>query len=139
MSLRLQVLDGSTVDRLPVLQGTYLIGRAEDCDLRLSGPTVSRYHCEITYTGHATIVRDLGSKNGTYVNGKRVFGPRVLTVGDQIQVGPLKMAAEELPDLVGSKRPPVQSVHEAAARLSDSTIAEHDVLSWLAEQPKRQS
>lgn len=49
-----------------------LIGRGEDCDIQLSSDRVSRHHCEVTFQdGHAE-VKDLGSTNGTYLNGHRV-------------------------------------------------------------------
>lgn len=140
MPLRLHLVLGTAEGTLPTVPGQYLIGRAEDCDLRLEGKTVSRYHAEIVYTGQAVIVRDLGSKNGTFVNAQRVFGPRVVTLHDQISVGSIVLEARELPELSGAKEPPVQSVHEAAMRwrkrgFSDSeTLTEADIMAWLGRK-----
>lgn len=48
------------------------IGRASDADVRLQDPYVSRWHCQIMDADGAAVVRDLGSKNGTFVNGNRI-------------------------------------------------------------------
>ncbi len=53
---------------------------------RVSGLSVSRIHCEIEYTGACYIVRDLGSSNGTRVNGKKV-DKQILNDGDVINAG----------------------------------------------------
>jgi eukaryotic-like serine/threonine-protein kinase len=54
--------------------GRYLMGRADDCDLCLTGDgcSVSRHHCVLQAEGPALSVRDLGSRNGTYVNGEMI-------------------------------------------------------------------
>ncbi|MDD4849186.1 MAG: FHA domain-containing protein [Gemmiger sp.] len=62
-----------------------LIGRGEDCDVTLTSDRVSRHHCEITYTDGHCEVRDLGSTNGTFVNGQRVHSA-VLSNGAVINV-----------------------------------------------------
>ncbi len=49
-----------------------LIGRSDDCDIKLVSDRVSRHHCEILYKDGQFEVRDLGSTNGTYVDGARV-------------------------------------------------------------------
>ncbi|MGE0129943.1 MAG: FHA domain-containing protein [Blastocatellales bacterium] len=64
---------------------TSIIGRDEDCDIALDGPTVSRRHCEIVRRGVTYILRD-GSRNGTFVNGERVVQAQ-LRDGDQIRIG----------------------------------------------------
>jgi pSer/pThr/pTyr-binding forkhead associated (FHA) protein len=49
-----------------------LVGRTEDCDLRLDHKSVSKLHCVLVRTEGLVLVRDLGSTNGTRVNGQRV-------------------------------------------------------------------
>ncbi|HSZ56111.1 MAG TPA: ATP-binding protein [Tepidisphaeraceae bacterium] len=63
-----------------------LVGR-ESRSLPLSDNTVSRRHCELLPTDGEWIVRDLGSSNGTYLNGGRVMASASLKIGDQIRVG----------------------------------------------------
>jgi pSer/pThr/pTyr-binding forkhead associated (FHA) protein len=65
-----------------------VIGRREDCDLRIPLGEVSRKHCRLVRDGDSLHVEDLGSSNGTYHNGQRVQ-ESVLSAGDSIQVGPV--------------------------------------------------
>ena len=66
-----------------------VIGRREDCDLRIPVSEVSRKHCRFIKDGDALRVEDLGSSNGTYHNGQRVSGSVALEPGDSVQVGPV--------------------------------------------------
>ena len=65
-----------------------LIGRGEDCDVQLASDRVSRHHCEITFQdGHAEL-KDLGSTNGTYLDGRRLGDkPLQVSIGTPIKVG----------------------------------------------------
>ncbi|MBD2834508.1 DUF1707 and FHA domain-containing protein [[Kitasatospora] papulosa] len=63
------------------------IGRDPGNGLRLSHETVSRMHAELTAHGSRWILRDLGSTNGTCVNGQRVVGSVVVREGDQVSFG----------------------------------------------------
>ena len=65
-----------------------VIGRREDCDLRIPLGDVSRKHCRLISDGESFRVEDLGSSNGTYVNGERVQ-EAVVKAGDSIQLGPV--------------------------------------------------
>ncbi|MBI3408650.1 MAG: FHA domain-containing protein [Planctomycetes bacterium] len=56
----------------PVRPGRHVLGRAADCDLVVSHPTVSRRHAELTVEGPLVTVKDLRSRNGTFVDGKRI-------------------------------------------------------------------
>jgi pSer/pThr/pTyr-binding forkhead associated (FHA) protein len=68
-------------------QDDFLIGRGPDCDLRLHGETVSRHHCIIRRGGEEPALIDLGSSNGTYLNGNRVRSQATLSSGDLLAVG----------------------------------------------------
>lgn len=66
-----------------------VIGRREDCDLRIPLGDVSRKHCRLVKDGDTLRMEDLGSSNGSYHNGVRVEKDAVLQPGDSIQVGPV--------------------------------------------------
>jgi sigma-B regulation protein RsbU (phosphoserine phosphatase) len=68
-----------------------VIGRSPDCDVVLASDSVSRQHAELVAHGDAWSVRDLGSRNGTGVNGVRVNGERPLQPGDVIQIDVFEM------------------------------------------------
>jgi predicted component of type VI protein secretion system len=65
-----------------------VIGRREDCDLRIPLGDVSRKHCRVVRSGDTISLEDLGSSNGTFVNGQRIT-ETVLAPGDTVQVGPV--------------------------------------------------
>ncbi len=80
--------DGSAV--LSVAINRTLIGRALDCDIRIANPEVSRHHCVLRREGSRSFLEDLGSSNGTYVNGVRLTGdPVPVIVGDNVALGDL--------------------------------------------------
>ncbi len=65
-----------------------IVGRKEDCDIRIPLKEVSRQHAEITITRHGVHVKDLGSSNGTYVNNERIK-EKDLVAGDHLVIGPV--------------------------------------------------
>ncbi|OQX68342.1 MAG: hypothetical protein B6A08_10610 [Sorangiineae bacterium NIC37A_2] len=80
---------GTEMGRVRILEGReVLVGRSVESTLVLTDDGVSRRHALFTLDGPTYSVRDLGSANGTFVQGVRVVGTRVLADGDQIQVGP---------------------------------------------------
>jgi DNA-binding winged helix-turn-helix (wHTH) protein len=75
-------------DRVVALgNGEHLLGRGPDCDVLIEAPGVSRSHARIVVAGSSTTIADLGSRNGTYVNRKRISGPSLLRDGDEIAIG----------------------------------------------------
>lgn len=63
------------------------VGRQEQCDFQVNDTFVSRKHARITWGGAGYLLEDLGTVNGTYLNGERISGPRALKSGDVIQLG----------------------------------------------------
>ena len=71
----------------PIRQGVTLIGRASTAGLRLQHPSISRKHAEVSRRLERFFIKDLGSQNGTYVNGVRIEKETELFAGDEIVVG----------------------------------------------------
>lgn len=69
----------------------FLVGREQDCHLRPNSDLVSRHHCVFSVDDYAVRLRDLGSTNGTLVNGRRIRGEIVLTPGDVVKIGKLNL------------------------------------------------
>jgi hypothetical protein len=65
-----------------------ILGRSDDADLQIPLATVSRKHCVLTLTDESIALRDLGSSNGTFVNGVRVV-EATLSAGDNLKIGPV--------------------------------------------------
>jgi len=77
-------------------EGSNVVGRNRDCAVRVDSATLSRHHARIVVTDGEAAVEDLGSKNGTHVNGRRVDQRVDLKDGDQIQVGSVAMTYRTL-------------------------------------------
>lgn len=70
--------------------GEYVFGRSGECHIRPNSDWVSKRHCLLrVVVGEGVFVRDLGSRNGTLVNGVRISAETDLAHGDRLQVGPL--------------------------------------------------
>ena len=90
MEVKLVVTNGRHAGReIPIKGPKFFIGRAEDCHLRPGSDLVSRHHCVILVAENGVKVRDFGSKNGTFVNGKQVSPESPLMPGDRLVVGQL--------------------------------------------------
>lgn len=78
---------GSLVGQKWTLVREMTIGRDKDCDIQIPDRQVSRFHLRITPHDNKSIsVRDLESKNGTYLNGRKITGTTVLKDGDQLKI-----------------------------------------------------
>jgi len=67
--------------------GDNILGRVEEAAAWMDSPSVSRRHARIVITGNDALIEDLGSRNGTFVQGERVVAPRPLKDGDEIRLG----------------------------------------------------
>jgi pSer/pThr/pTyr-binding forkhead associated (FHA) protein len=120
-----------------------VIGRStkeEGVHLQLNNDdAVSRKHCVIVTTEHEVLVRDLKSRNGTFVNDERVAEEAVLLSGDVLKIGRREFELVIEQTVSKPKRPKVTDIKEAVARTaeaggsSSSTSDLEDVTSWLDE------
>jgi DNA-binding winged helix-turn-helix (wHTH) protein len=75
----------------PLTEGEHVAGRDADCSLVVDGTTVSRRHARLTVSNGAAMIEDLGSTNGTHVNGARISTPTRLAPGDEFALGSEKL------------------------------------------------
>ena len=86
--LRLRVTAGNAQGTEIQVADEFLIGREAPGEGRLGQDAeISRQHARITHSGDEYVIEDLGSTNGTFLNGRKISRPEVLTAGDRIQVG----------------------------------------------------
>jgi predicted component of type VI protein secretion system len=90
MKLYLVVVQGKAPGRILLFPpGEFTFGRSQECHIRPEGAWISRRHCSLCVGDDFATISDLGSRNGTLVNGERVTGTRALQSGDRIQMGAL--------------------------------------------------
>ena len=95
LQARLKVIGGKHDGQvIPLKAQKFLIGRESDCHLRTNSELISRHHCVFSLDSYAVRLRDLGSTNGTFVNGERVNGQVVLSAGDRVKIGRLEFELE---------------------------------------------
>jgi len=121
--------DGRRKD-IPVTTGTTVIGRGENCDLRVPLLSVSRRHCEVSMGDDGLKVKDLASSNGTYVNNGRV-NESALEAGDRLVIGPVVFTVQI--DGVPEEISPVRATEQAAG--ADEVIdLEADVVGDVSDE-----
>lgn len=79
---------------LDLEDGKLTVGRSRHCDLSIQDLTISRKHVFLTVGGGRILLQDLGSSNGTYVNGRRVLGETALRDGDSLRLGHASLEVE---------------------------------------------
>src|SRR5436190_22307213 len=85
--LNLEIVEGPSAGRQIPLSAPLVVGRGQDAQVVLDDARVSRNHARITPHGGTAVVEDLGSSNGTFVNGNQLYAPATIGPGDDVLVG----------------------------------------------------
>ena len=133
----------------PLSSSVTVIGRQQECDLCIPLMVISRKHCQVNQDEGNLRVRDLGSRNGTFVNGKKVEDS-ALKAGDKLRVGPIVFGVQidgqpavadsailRPPQHITAEKEPVEIASEEFADLEHvDTIKDHstqEVLEAIGE------
>lgn len=147
MNVKLVVVQGKPEGKeIPVRTPKFLVGRGTECHLRPNSELISRHHCMFLMDGNHVTLRDLGSTNGTLVNGERIEGDVAVWHEDLVQVGPLgfrivfdpvpSSAPTELeptPVETAAQQVPVAEavVKSSAGSLGASNAKDSEIEQWL--------
>jgi pSer/pThr/pTyr-binding forkhead associated (FHA) protein len=132
VQVNLKVLVGGNAGKeIPVPVERFLIGRSDECHLRPKSDAISRNHCCILVHDDGVIIRDLNSRNGTYVNDERIAEDRELKAGDKIRIAKLEFEI----DIKEAKKAPVAAgaPDTKERKAAESSSMEFDVTEWLEE------
>ncbi|HEV3163611.1 MAG TPA: FHA domain-containing protein [Isosphaeraceae bacterium] len=130
MDYQLVVVRGRSESQILKLgRGIITAGRQEDCQLRIRSSQVSRRHCQLYEREGRLVVMDLGSSNGTFVNGKKVEGQKVLKPGDVLTLGKVKLRVEKLggPPVGAKSKPSDTAVSEPTVELEEDDGEEYEI------------
>lgn len=134
MKAQLVVVQGKPEGKVIPLAGpNFKIGRGESCHLRPNSERISREHAEFQLNADGLSIRDLGSRNGTLVNGKAVPLGTIckLSNRDLVQIGPLTFAVAILSEPKVVATASVAPVSPPKPKTSPDDISSEDIDSWL--------
>jgi pSer/pThr/pTyr-binding forkhead associated (FHA) protein len=136
MQVKLRVIGGKNDGReIKIAVPKFVIGRGEEAHLRPSSDLISRAHCSLVVQNGSVTISDMGSRNGTYVNGKKLEAAHLAKSGDTLRVGRLQFEVIVDHAEPGQKRPKVEGVAEAAARTAaaagNGMLDEDSITDWL--------
>lgn len=125
MALTLVVLNGTHAGReIRVRTKKYLIGRSDDCHMRPKADSVSRHHCALMIDEPDVLLRDLGSRNGTFVNDKRVRGSCILETGDHLKIGKLQLEVQ----ISTLRKSEPEELDQVTDWIGDGAVGDTDIL-----------
>lgn len=87
--------ENAVTEIFPLNNARIKIGRSLECEIAISDPHISSQHVQLDKTTQGYTILDLGSANGTYVNGTRLSSPALLKEGDEISLGITKLVFSE--------------------------------------------
>jgi hypothetical protein len=114
--------------RLKLSNGEFVIGRDEDVSLRITSAEVSRKHCVIRVAGDDVTIEDLGSSNGTFLDGFPIKGVTPVAAGCVLTVGPMTFRLADSNAKTADRK--------AAKKEPDTSLSDDDIATWLAENDK---
>jgi len=139
VSAELKVVGGKHAGQvIPLNRQKFLIGREQDCQLRPNSEMVSRHHCVFSVDDYSVRLRDLGSTNGTLVNGERIRKDVVLVAGDRVVIGNLEfelvirpgvVAVESDSAVLAAVPTPAPSASHEDTQFTDKTVYELPAIS----------
>ena len=137
MQVKLIVVQGKPEGKeIPLAGPTFKIGRGETCHLRPNSELVSREHAEFGIGSDQVTVKDLGSRNGTLVNGKAISGACVLRDQDLVTVGHLTFAVsiQGVPAAAKPSKPAAST-----SKVAPEDVSHDDIEAWLVADSKNQA
>jgi len=121
LQAELKILGGKHQGKsIPLSTKKFLVGREQDCHLRPNSDMVSRHHCVFLIDDYSVRLRDLGSTNGTRVNGEALRGETMLKSGDHIGIGKMEL------ELVVRQVASVQAPAKVTGNSGDSSVIHSD-------------
>jgi pSer/pThr/pTyr-binding forkhead associated (FHA) protein len=134
MKARIRVVEGPLSGQTIEIRSRLLVGREQDCDLCPPCEFVSRHHCVLLLDNFALRIRDLGSKNGTFINGHRIVASEMLLLHDDlVSVGVTKFRIELSPQTEEVNNPSTTSSIE----LTNTGVVDTSTLEQVAVAPFR--
>ncbi len=136
MGMKLVVIGGKQAGmEIPVKGPKFIIGRGEGCHLRSHSHTISRKHCLISIAENEVTIEDLGSTNGTIVNGDKILKRHPIHNGDHLTIGKLEVEVR-LPSAAAETKPAeAQSAVKKSpgAKASATPNDDLEISKWLSE------
>jgi pSer/pThr/pTyr-binding forkhead associated (FHA) protein len=111
----LQVMTGScSGQRIRLNFHRFMVGAERDCNLRPQSPLLSRHHCVFKKDEYSLRVRDLGSTDGTFVNGRRIFTEAILKPGDEVRIADVTfyVSLPRAPEIIQLKADSMPSISD---------------------------
>jgi len=137
MQVFLKIIGGKNDGReIKIAVPEFVIGRGDTAHLKPSSDLVSRRHCSIKVVDGRVIVADMGSRNGTFVNGEQLKGAHTAKPGDRVRVGRLQFEMVIDAAKASVKKEKVKNAVEAASRTVEKKKTgslEDSITDWLAD------
>lgn len=132
MKVSFLILTGKHQGKTLTLPADFVVvGRDPKAGIRVNSTEVSRHHCEIHVRGTEVIIKDLGSRNGTFINGEAIFGEVPIKPGDTLHVGSMVF------ELAGKKKSTPQNSPGArkppGTRAATPAPSESELVTWLSD------